>query len=123
MNESGFTRAVNKLLPQNVFAWKINARYAGGVPDCWYSSPDGDMWVEFKYLPKLPKKLTAKLSALQKQWLAARHQEGRNVAVIVGSPEGSVILQNMKWLTQHIVKTPLTKAEVAAWIKTTLGNK
>lgn len=123
MNESGYTRAVNKKLPKNVFAWKINARYAGGVPDCWYSSPDGDMWVEFKYLPKLPKKLTAKLSALQKEWLNKRFDEGRKVAVIVGSPEGAIIIQDKKWDQQQVVKTPLNKTQVADWINSTLGTK
>jgi hypothetical protein len=39
------------------------------------------------------------LSDLQKEWLNKRYQEGRQVAVIVGSPEGGVMLSDLAWET------------------------
>jgi hypothetical protein len=56
----------------------------------------GDIWIEYKYIETIPKKGQVKidLSALQKEWLLSRAQEGRNVAVIVGSKEGGIFLSS-----------------------------
>ena len=37
------------------------------------------------------------LSKLQEIWLHDRYVEGRNVAVVVGVPEGGVILRHLDW--------------------------
>lgn len=123
MHESSFTRSVNKLLPTEIYAWKINARFAPGVPDCWYSGPGGSLWAEWKVVPKMPKKLRPKLSGLQRLWLNSRYDEGRSVIVIVGSPEGIVILENKAWDEPFKVGTLLTKRETAAWLTTRLGTQ
>jgi hypothetical protein len=35
---------------------KMNNPYRGGTADSWYSGLAGDLWVEFKYLPRVPKR-------------------------------------------------------------------
>jgi hypothetical protein len=99
--ETNFTTRIHKRLPLSIYKMKNNNQYTGGIPDVWYSGKSGDLWVEYKYLPKTPvravtdpKKL---LSALQLQWLNARKEEGRNVAVIIGCPDGGVLLSNGVW--------------------------
>jgi hypothetical protein len=64
--------------------------------DDWYSSNPYDLWVEYKYLPKL-KSVKADLSPLQFYWGRERFKEGRNVAVIVGMPQGGIILKRSEW--------------------------
>lgn len=94
MNESSFIQAIHRRLPEDIHRWKINARFANGVPDAWYSGNRGDLWVEYKYLSEPPKRpFTPRVSPLQLRWLDQRYKEGRNVALIVGFPEGGVIVQ------------------------------
>ena len=103
MTEHTFIRSLHTRLKNhhpNVYTWKINDQYQGGVADAYYSDKS-DMWVEYKYLPSLPKRpktlIRVDLSALQQDWLRARHAQGRNVAVVVGSPVGSIILPGISW--------------------------
>lgn len=95
MIESKFTQAINNALrKKGVYCWKIADRFRAGVPDCWYSGPDGDLWVEFKYLKRQPRRwYTPGLSHLQRHWLNGRHREGRRVAVIIGCPDGAQWLE------------------------------
>jgi hypothetical protein len=67
--------------------------YRGGTPDVWYSGPGGDLWVEYKWAKKCPTlaEIPELLSALQRDWLIKRANEGRAVAVIVGWPGGSTV--------------------------------
>ena len=102
MNEHSFIRSIHSKLPTDVYAWKINDNYQGGVADAYYSMRGGnDLWVEYKYLPKLPKHPTTPiqygLSALQLQWLRERLDDGRRVMVIVGSPQGHLVMENGAW--------------------------
>lgn len=96
MNEHGFIRSIHKKVPSSIYIWKINDNYAGGVADAYYSGNGGDLWIEYKYLKALPAKDTTQirfgLSAQQKLWLSNRYKEGRKVALIVGSPDGTVLL-------------------------------
>lgn len=117
MDEHGFIRSVHKKLPQAVHAWKINARFANGVPDTWYSGGGGDLWVEYKYLKKTPvRRFTPGLSALQRKWLRDRLEEGRRVAVIVGTPAGACVLTDGGWEGSVAVTEWLSKQEVVEWI-------
>lgn len=121
--ENTFIRAIHKLLPASVYHMKTHNPYVAGVPDCYYSGSGGDMWVEYKFVPKLPKTgwVKVNLTALQRQWLKGRRDEGRNVAVIVGSPEGAVVLTGPK-LTLDKVEVDWFRArmqnreEVALWL-------
>jgi len=75
---------------------KLNMRMVQGIPDCWYSGTKTDLWVEWKYKKQLPATidLTDKknfLTANQELWLRQRHEEGRNVAVGLGTTKGGVL--------------------------------
>lgn len=107
---------MHRHLTESVYKWKITDRYTAGVPDTWYSGCTCDLWIEWKYLKKTPKKHTANLSALQKDWLNSRYKEGRNVAVIIGSPNGGIILRDLAWNSQAMFSEPLKPVEIAHWI-------
>ena len=103
MTEHAYIRSVHNNIKKYhpaVYVWKINDPYQGGVADCYYSA-ERDMWVEYKFVPKLPVRpdtpVRIDLSALQQEWLRARHEQGRNVAVVVGSPDGATILPGLAW--------------------------
>ena len=73
------------MVGQGVYTWKVSDRFTAGIPDCYYSGPAKDLWVEYKFIPTTKStKQPAALSALQIKWLKDRMLEGRNVAVIVG---------------------------------------
>ena len=102
--ETTYIGKVHKHLSRDVYHMKNNNQYTGGIPDVYYSGSRYDLWIEYKYLPKIPtraivdpKKL---LSSLQLQWLNGRYDEGRNVAVIIGCPAGGVLLRNKAWETE-----------------------
>lgn len=93
--ESGFIARVHNHLQKSVWREKMYNPYRSGTPDVWYSGKVNDLWVEYKYIPRLPKKTTTiipiNLSALQEQWIKNRSEEGRNVWVIVGCPQGGSV--------------------------------
>jgi hypothetical protein len=114
MNEQQFIAKVHKKLPKTIYRVKFSDRYAGGIPDTWYSGPAGDLWVEYKYQETPGHK--PKLSDLQKNWLIDRHAEGRNVACVVGTPEGVIIYEGTDWLNyKQYVLTPFS--EYITWIQ------
>ena len=100
---------------------KTHNPFIGGVPDCWYSGPRGDMWVEYKFIV-LPKRdstiIKADLSELQKEWLTGRTREGRRCRVIIGCKEGGVILEDWtKEIRTSEFKSLLqTRKEIAEYI-------
>lgn len=117
LNESQYTFSVNRKLSSDLYAWKINAQYAPGVPDCWYSGPFTDLWVEWKYKHKMPKKHKPNCSDQQLQWLNREYDNGRNVLVLVGSPEGIVFYEDKKWNSQHPVGVIYSRNEVVHWLE------
>lgn len=90
--ENNFREAINRLITLKVHREKMHNMYRGGTFDQWYSGVAGDLWVEYKWIPKIPKKgiVIPKLSSLQFMWGSDRLNEGRKVFVIVGCPEGGV---------------------------------
>ena len=98
--ENTFIGSVHRLLPHELYRMKNHNQYNGGIPDCWYSGPAGDLWIEYKHVV-LPKRddtlITPNLSALQIDWLNGRSKEGRRVGVIIGTKEGGVWLPNLAW--------------------------
>lgn len=127
--ETTFCAAVNKRLPAAVYRMKNHNPYVGGIPDWWYSGPVGDLWVEAKWLPKAPVRAPARvdLSALQLAWLNARHAEGRNVAVMVGCPDGVYLMRDGHWNDEvpavHFRENLITREEMAKFIlQQTLGD-
>ena len=98
--ETTFIHSVHRHLPDSVYRMKNNNPYVGGIPDCWYSAHGGgDAWIEYKFLQRVPIRgmVTPNLSALQRQWLKERYEEGRQVFVIVGCKEGGVLMRNLDW--------------------------
>lgn len=127
MTEHHYIRSIHDRLRRKrptLYIWKVNDPYQGGVADAYYSG-SSDMWVEYKYLKALPKrpgtKVTLGLSQLQQQWLRDRHREGRNVCVIVGTPEASLILPGVEWDTDIIsadfISSAVDKPGVVAYIE------
>ena len=120
---SGSSRA-RLLYPAWIHYEKMNNPYRSGTADAWYSALS-DLWVEFKYLPSRP--LTASvqplklLTKLQVQWLNDRWVEGRNVCVIIGCPEGGIVLDERRW--NDIISVSLFNSlflsvvDLASWIR------
>lgn len=120
--ENQYIAKIHKLVPPEVYRMKTHNPYVAGIPDCYYSGNKDALWVEYKFIVKLPVNVPVaiNLSALQKAWLESRYGEGRNVAVIVGSPEGAVILHppqlNQEITAYDFRETMLAPQDVAGWI-------
>lgn len=110
--ETQYWQSLRKLIkPRLAYVWKINASYEAGVPD-WFASDSQGWWVENKRIDtKLPppsldltnhKKY---LSMNQQLWLERRHDEGRNVGVIVFAEAGHI------WLPGREFQTPIPREE------------
>jgi hypothetical protein len=102
LNEHGYIRSIHRLLPTELFKWKIHDNYAGGVPDCFYAGPTAQLWVEYKWLAKLPAMpktmIKPKLSAQQLAWLIKMSGLSFPCAVIIGTPHGGLLLDDpFKW--------------------------
>lgn len=126
MREPEYTRSIARLLSRDVYALKVHTSYTNGVADSWYSGSRGDLWVEWKYLKRLPRSLdlcSGKqpiLSQLQQDWLTCRHNEGRHVAVIVGIAQGGVIFPGLLWKRviegSDFLSFLRSKKQIADWI-------
>lgn len=122
--ENQFITGVHKYLASDEpYREKMNNPYRGGTPDWWYSGDKADLWVEYKFLPRMPQRgsVTPALSELQKLWLRKRYAEGRSVAVVVGCPSGGVIMFDLEWETPMPVAEFTTRIaarkDIAGWIK------
>jgi hypothetical protein len=90
--ENTFISGVHSYM-KDVYHEKMNNPFSSGTADVWYSGAKADLWVEYKYIPLIPKTAGIKpnLSERQRIWLLDRYVEGRRVAVVVGCPEGGVL--------------------------------
>lgn len=99
--ENTFIDAIHRHLAPSLHREKMNNPYSSGTPDVWYSGVAGDLWLEYKFLPRVPQRGTVTplklLSPLQLRWLNERHTEGRTVGVCIGCPTGGLILRNKRW--------------------------
>lgn len=104
---------------------KMSNPYSSGTADDWYSGAGGDLWVEYKFIPRQPQRGSVKIaklfSALQLKWLSDRHREGRNIAVIIGCPSGGLILRDLDWELESVTVEYFTarlrsRTELAEWI-------
>lgn len=126
MRESTFTSKVKDLLPPEVYALKLSLPYTAGVPDAWYSGCGGDLWVEYKYLKRIPREVDLIggkdpiITRLQQAWLAKRFGENRQVGVIVGCEGGGVVYPDLDW-QELLPKAEFEsriwpRSQLAAWI-------
>jgi len=122
VNESTYTQYyLRKLREQGIYTLKLMLNFNNGVPDVWLSGTAGDIWIEFKYINKVPKRQSTKikpnLSDLQSHWLNGRYYEGRKVCVILGSEIGSYVFTDLEW-NSSITRDDLTlsRQDVITWI-------
>ena len=126
--ETNFSNALRAALPEGVYSMKNNNDYTSGVPDVWFSGTKGDLWVEFKFVSKLPQKVPLRpyelLTSLQEKWLRERYEEGRNVAVIIGCKRDrhleGFLLRDLAWekdiQPNEFNALILSKSELVAFI-------
>lgn len=130
--ENNFIAAVHRKFDEarKPYFEKMHNPYRGGTWDVWYSGlkhgrkASRDLWIEYKFIPKIPTRETTlilpELSQLQLLWGAERYNEGRNVWVIVGTPEGGVVYTDTAWeeaLPPSVFRSMLrSKAELADMI-------
>lgn len=122
--ESRFIGNVHKQLHPDVYHEKMFNPMRGGTPDCYYMGYLKTLWVEYKWVKKLPKIIRPKLSPLQFAWLMRAWDRGQRPLVIVGSPTGSVVLVDpAQWLngTARDKARVITIAEIATEIQNRCG--
>lgn len=103
---------------------KMSNPYSSGTADWWYSGDKNDLWVEYKYVPRIPQRVNIRplelLTPLQAKWLDGRYKEGRNVAVIIGCPSGGVVLRGHAWTCEIspevFASTVQSRRQLAEWI-------
>ena len=108
MNEHGFVKSVHSHLSSDVYKWKIRDTYTGGIPDVFYSGPRCMMFIEYKYIKKLPVRsktnIKCSISPLQHLWLHRMYDQGHKVAVVLGVDHEALIMQYPK-----VWKEPISK--------------
>lgn len=125
MRESAFNAKINRgVKAAGVYALKLNLAYVAGVPDNWYSGRFRGHWSEFKWLSKLPTVhfhlrtgANPKLTDQQNLWLSRRYDEGRDVSVIVGSPDRCIVLLDKEWEEAvEVERMTMSHRDVIDWI-------
>jgi len=89
---------VHKHLSKEVYRWKINDPYHGGVPDTYYSGPNNNCWIEYKYKHTLPVKCTSKikinLSEQQRIWLTRQKEHNIFTYAVFGSQDQVYVIED-----------------------------
>ena len=114
MQERHFINKIHKRLSSNIYKWKINDAYHGGVPDVFYSGPGGHCFVEYKYKKELPKRhntfIKFGVTAQQCAWLNARKDEGVPVFIALGVGKSIVFNDNFDVVNVYTVRDYITEA-------------
>lgn len=130
--ENEFIRSVHKHfgLDRPYFEKQYNP-FRSGAADIWYSGTEADLWVEYKFISKIPtarskvKEIIPDLSPRQFCWLTNRRGEGRNVRVIVGYKTGGVIFRPQSWKTgisaSQFLSELCSREQLAHYISTYVG--
>ena len=128
--ENRFRDSIHRHLDRKtIHQEKTNNPFRSGMFDDWYSANPYDLWVEYKFQAKLGS-VKANLSPLQFYWGSERYKEGRNVAVIVGMPQGAIILKRSEWqeripvleVEQRLLKRKQVAIAIAYFTSTYRGN-
>jgi hypothetical protein len=126
--ESLFIKRINKAFGkqphETPYSEKMSNPYRGGTPDVYYEGEKDCLWVEFKWYPRTPKKISTfeKLSALQTAWVKRAYGSGRNVAIIAGSPAGAMIVTKLDEDTEFPF-VPQPEKDVSQWIWSQVTEK
>jgi len=114
VREKEFINKVHRKLPKEVYRWKINDPYHGGVSDTYYSGPANHCWIEYKYKEDLPAKLNSKikinLSEQQRIWLTRQKQNGVFTYVVFAS--GDLVYVTEDFTTTHITVAQFKKEAI-----------
>lgn len=101
--EATFISSIHRHLKHvgSIDAISMAGTYTNGIADVYYDGPKSDLWVEYKFVKQLPKKLdllrlttSPCLSALQDHFLQRRDTNGHLAWVIVGCTKGGIILRH-----------------------------
>jgi|TARA_R110002049_G_scaffold151096_3_gene314593 hypothetical protein len=98
VQEKEFINKVHKHLPREIYRWKINDPYHGGVADTFYSGRINHCFIEYKYKDTLPSKPTSKikmnLSAQQRIWLTERAKHNIFTYAVLASGDHVYVTDN-----------------------------
>jgi len=122
--ENRLIKRVHDVLHPDVYREKMFNPMRGGTPDVYYLGFRSSLWVEYKYLPKLPSLIVPKLTPLQLAWLLRAYDRGQPVATIVGSPDGCVVSTTpLEWKkgVRRDGAQVLSPKQVAEWIEAECG--
>lgn len=105
--ERGYILSVHRQID---IAWNLHkqsntgAMGANGTPDYYYERFRQSTWIEYKYVQKIPQRFLItdpackfKLSPLQRRWLNRAVDNQVRVAVVLGSVEGALIIEEGRW--------------------------
>jgi len=118
--ENTFRGKVHKHLPPSVYHMKTSNPYLGGVWDDYYESPRGILWVEYKFVEKLPRILTPNMSPLQLNWGKRLLSNGIPCAVCVGVGRGTGT--QAVWLEDEAWATSIPRAELDLYTVTEIAD-
>ena len=128
--ENQFRDSIHKhMTKESPHQEKMHNPFRGGTFDDWYTGVKRDCWVEYKYEAKLKSVHARKLMRpLQWRWGTERHKEGRFVFVIVGFPQGGIIIHRAEWDTRipivHVEQRIQKRKELAHYLtRLTMGEK
>lgn len=89
--ESRFIDRVHRQLSEKVYKQAFTSKFSNGTPDRYYEGPKGVLWIEYKYIDKLPNVVNLTdiskkpcLSKLQQNWLIRAHKNNIQVGVALG---------------------------------------
>lgn len=103
--EAKYKAKIHRKLPEYVYHQGMYTPFSAGTPDHWYSGVEADLWIEYKWQEQCPKLIHLcnpgvkypMLTSKQQSWLKGRYNEGRNVAVVYATKEGSIIFEHGAW--------------------------
>lgn len=125
--ENQFISGVHSHL-KDVYFEKMANPFRSGTADVWYSGVKGDAWIEYKFIPLIPKSahIQAAVSERQRAWLLDRFVEGRNVHVIVGCPEGGMVIHphnlGASYSPEEFRRRLQSRKQLAEWIREQTGS-
>ena len=127
--ETTFIGSIHKKFGSNKpYFEKTNNPWRAGMPDVYYSGVVGCLWVEYKFISRIPRSsaILPNLSMQQHRWLADRFAEGRNVAVVLGTPKGGIVYRDMEWCKplsgDALAARLLPREDIAGWILSEVGT-